>query len=79
MAVDAIEGLLRERRAVNAGIAKAALFVASYEGDRAAKVLLAEFGLTADDLRNADAVERIEHYGATVDDVIELLTEPESI
>lgn len=77
--MDTIESMLRERRAVNAGIAKAALFVASYEGDRAAKALLAEFGLTADDLQKADAVERIEHYGATVDDVVALLTEPESI
>lgn len=74
-----VEAMLRERRAVNAGLAKAALFVASYDGDRSAKALLAEFGLTADDLRNADAVERIEHYGATVDDVVALLTEPESI
>ena len=77
--MDTIDAMLRERRAVNAGIAKAALFAASYDGDRSAKALLAEFGLTADDLRNADAVERIEHYGATVDDVIALLTEPESI
>lgn len=68
-----IEALLRERRAVNAGIAKAALWVASYEGDRSARSLLNEFGLTADDLRNADAIERIEHYGATVDDAIALL------
>jgi hypothetical protein len=74
-----IEAMIRERRAVNAGLAKAALFVASYDGDRSAKALLAEFGLSADDLRNADAVERIEHYGATVDDVVALLTEPESI
>ena len=73
-----VENILRERRAVNAGIAKAALWVASYEGDRSAKSLLAEFGLTADDLNKADAVERIEHYGATVEDVIALLTEPES-
>lgn len=77
--MDAVEIMLRERRAVNAGIAKAALFVASYEGDSSAKALLAEFGLTAEDLQNADAVERIEHYGATVDDVVALLTEPESI
>ena len=77
--MDVVDALLRERRAVNAGIAKAALFVASYEGDRSAKALLSEFGLTAEDLQKADAVERIEHYGATVDDVIALLTEPESI
>lgn len=77
--MDMVEALLRERRAVNAGIAKAALFVASYEGDRAAKALLSEFGLTADDLQNADEVERIEHYGATVDDVVALLTEPDSL
>lgn len=68
-----LEAILRERRAVNAGIAKAALWVASFEGERSAGLLLAEFGLTADDLANADAVERIEHYGATVDDVIALL------
>lgn len=77
--VTEIEALLRERRAVHAGLAKAALFVASYDGDRSAKALLAEFGLTADDVRNADAVERIEHYGATADDVISLLTELEPI
>lgn len=77
--MDPVEALLRERRAINAGIATAALFVASYDGDRSAKAMLAEFGLSADDLRNADAVSRIEHYGATVDDVVALLTEPESI
>ena len=70
-----VEAILRERRAVTAGIAKAALWVASYEGERSARSLLAEFCLTADDLRNADEVERIEHYGATVDDVIALLDE----
>lgn len=70
-----IEAILRERRAVNAGLAKAALFVSSYEGKRSARALLNEFGLTPDDLRNADEVERIEHYGATVDDVIALLDE----
>jgi hypothetical protein len=79
MPIDTLESVLRERRAVNAGIAKAALFAASYDGDRSAKALLAEFGLTADDLRNADEVERIEHYGATVDDVIALLTDEPSI
>jgi len=74
-----IEAMIRERRAVNAGLAKAVLFVASYDGDRSAKALLSEFGLTPEDRRNADAVERIEHYGATVEDVVALLTEPESI
>lgn len=68
-----IECILRERRAVNAGIAKAALWVAGYDGERSARALLSEFCLTADDLVNADAVERIEHYGATVEDVIALL------
>ncbi len=77
--MDVIGAMLRERRAVNAGIAKAALFAASYDDDRSAKAMLAEFGLTAEDLRNADEVERIEYCGATVDDVIALLTDEPSI
>lgn len=72
--VEELEASLRESRAKNAGIAMAALWLDSECEPVLARQMLAQFHLTEDDLRKADAVERIEHYGADVDDAIALLS-----
>jgi hypothetical protein len=75
MTVDECLGAaLRERQAVNAGIAKAALWLDSEGKPHLARQMLEQFHLTPDDLRKADEVERIEHYGADLDDAIAILS-----
>ena len=59
---------------MRAGIAKAALWLDSEGEPVLARQMLEQLHLTADDLRKADEVERIEHYGADVDDAIALLS-----
>lgn len=73
--VEELEAALREARSKNAGIAMAALWIAGELSDAYGRKVLESFGLDAPELRAADAVERIECYGATVDDAIALLTE----
>lgn len=73
---DQLEAALRETRSKNAGVAMAALWIAGEFNDDAGRKVLEAFGLDAPELRAADEVERIECYGADVDDAIALLKQP---
>jgi len=68
-----LETALRERHAMTTGIVKAALWLNDEVDVFAAKRLLAAFEITAEDMRKADAVERIEYYGSDLTEALELL------
>lgn len=71
--VEELEAAVRERKSKEAGIAMAALWIAGDLGDQQGRKVLEAFGIDKEALREADAVERIECYGADLEDAIALL------